>query len=160
MVRPNRLLRFFCYYCFGLFPSADQILFLKVTDIRQVTVLLLIIKTVPHHKLIGNHEADIVDVDALDHTPVRFVQKCCQFQALRVSLAEVIQQVGKCIARINDIFHDQNISALDRFIEVLDQTDNAAGFGSVGVAGYAHKVHRHGAVQMLGQVYDIKDAAL
>lgn len=144
----------------GIMRSQEYILKFHDTDIREVPVPLGIVQPISHHELIRNGEAGVIDLHLFLHPALRLVKKCAETDALRPSLSEDLDQIGKSSPGVDNIFHNQDFLALQGFVQILHDTDYPAGFGIVAVAGHGHKVQTDRNRQPLGQLAGEEYASL
>ena len=55
-------------------------------------------------------------------------------------------------ARVEDVLDDQQVAAVDRLRDVLDDLNLAAGLGAIAVAGHDHEIHVARRIDRTGQV--------
>ena len=75
--------------------------------------------TKSHDELIRYGKAGVFNRNLFLHTAFRLIKQGAQLDASRVSLLQDFNQIRKRIAGIDDVFHDQYILSLDRFIQIL-----------------------------------------
>jgi hypothetical protein len=108
-------------------------------NIGQVAVALGVVHSVPNNEEIGNGKAYVVCLNLLQAAR-RLVEQRGDAQGFGMLLKEKFAQVGEGEAGIENIFDQQNILALDRSIEVLDELDRAGGSLPFAIAGGSNKV--------------------
>lgn len=98
-------------------------------DERKVPVLLRVVEAVADDELVGNVEADPLDVDR-DLGRLGLPQEGADLQGGGLAGAEVRQQPGQGQAGVDDVLDDQDVLALDVGVEVLEDPDDAGGLGA------------------------------
>src|SRR6266498_553934 len=95
-------------------------------DIRQVAVALGEVQAVADGETIGDLEADELDRQ-LDLAAVGLGQQSAHLERRRVARAEVAKQILQRQPGVDDVLDDQDVAALDRRVEVLEDAHDAAG---------------------------------
>ena len=109
------------------------------TNVRKISVSLIIIQTVAHYEFIWDLEAGVVHL-YIRNPSLRLIKKRAERQALCSSVTHHFHQVLQCPAGVHDILHNDNILILQGFIQILYDLNDAAGFGRTAIAGNRHKI--------------------
>ncbi len=124
---------------------------LQHADARKVAVALLVIEAIAHDELIGALEADVLAVD------VRLVgrvlaQKRGNLDGCGLARFEVLHQVAKRKAAVQDVLGDEHMPALNLAGKVLQDADHARAFHAVAVRRDGHVVHFNRKMDLAHQV--------
>ena len=96
----------------------------KIAYIRQVSVLLIIVKTIADNKKVFNLKADIVSLH-IHKSSGRLVEKCADFNALRVSVGEMLLKKLKSCAGVHNVLNYDYILSVDISVKILLNLDNS-----------------------------------
>ena len=120
-------------------------------DIGDIAETLRVVHSVSDHKMVGDLESHIIGFDLLQ-PPRRLVEQRGYTEAARLVLLEEATQKAECKTGVEDILDDNDVLALDRLIEVLDQLHCTAGPLPLTVARHRDEVegavHGDGARQV------------
>ena len=86
--------------------------------IRKIPVFMGIVESVSDNKFIRDDKSRVIHIHIL-LTSLRLIQKGTQFNRLRSALLQIIEKVAQRISRIDNIFHNKNVSVLDRIVKIL-----------------------------------------
>ena len=128
-------------------------------DVGQIAIALRIIHSIADDEQVWNGETDIIGVDLLDAAR-RLVEQRGDAQGFGLLLQKDLAQVGEGQAGVEDVFDDQDVLALDRLVEVLDELDGARGALAFAVAGDGDKVKGGVDLEAAGQVGQEEGGAL
>jgi hypothetical protein len=110
-------------------------------QVRKVPEPLVEVEAVPDEELVGNGEADVAHRKVVDEPPVGPVEEGRRRERRRPSQRERPAEVVERQAGVDDVLDDQDVSALDLAVEVLEQADPRVAAGSrPGVAGELDEV--------------------
>jgi hypothetical protein len=138
----------------GLAPRAET----KNGDIRKIPVAFVVVQAVAHNEFVGDHETDVIGLQIGD-AALDFVEKHSDAQVFGTALLKEQQQVFQSEAGIENVFDDENGSALDADVEVLDQFNFAGGIGALAIAGDGDEIERNFAAELLREIREKKHRA-
>src|SRR5215217_3405232 len=95
-------------------------------DVRQVPVPLRKIEAVADHVPVRDLEPDVPD-GHLDLAAAVLHEQRADLQRRGVAGAEVPEQVRQREARIDDVLEDQDVAALDVYVEILEDAHDTRG---------------------------------
>src|SRR3954453_19485921 len=107
--------------------------------VRQVAIALGVVEAVADREPVRDLEAGEADGE-LDLSPRRLRQQRAHLERRRVARAEVAHEVLQREARVDDVLDDQDVAALDRRVEVLEDPHDAARGGRRAVRRDGHEV--------------------
>ena len=81
-------------------------------------------------------------------------------ERLRAARAQDVLQVGERQPGVDDVFDDEDVLAVERGVEVLQQPDFAGAGRALGVARHGHEVERDVAVHVAHQIGQEHERAL
>ena len=90
----------------------------KIAYIRQVSVLLVVVQPVTYYTKVFNLKADIVSLH-IHKSSGWLVEKCADFNALRISVRQMLFEELKCGSGINNILNDDHVFAVNVAIKVF-----------------------------------------
>src|SRR5215217_2440972 len=128
-------------------------------DIRQVPVALRVVEPVADGELVGDLEADVAGV-GLDLAPLGLGQQRADLQRGRLAGLERSHQVLQRQPGVHDVLHDQDVAALERGVEVLEDPHDAGGVRRGAVGGDGHEVDLARDLDLAHQVAEEEDGAL
>src|SRR4051794_39089298 len=88
-------------------------------DVRKVAVALGVVEPVADREAVRDLEADEAD-GKLDLAPRGLRQQRADLKRGRVARAEVAHEVLQRETRVDNVLDDQDVAALDRLVEVLE----------------------------------------
>ena len=100
-----------------------------------------VIEAVADDELVLDLESDIFHLD-VDLAAARLAQQAGRAQRFRVARAKHVLQVAQCQARIDDVFDDNDVAALERRVEVFEQSNLARALRGRAVARDGDEVER------------------
>src|SRR5205814_1105622 len=116
------------------------------TNVREVAVSPGGIEPVSDNEAIVDREADVVDADR--HLPPgRFAEKAGSAQHFRPASPENLLQIGEGLPGVDDVLDDEHALAVERSIEVLEQSHFSGARRALGVAGDGDEVEGDDAVE-------------
>ena len=126
----------------------------------KVAELTGVVEAVADDELVLDLESDIFDLD-VDLAAAGLAQQAGGPQDFRVAGAQDILQVVQREARVDDVFDDNDVAALQRRVEVFEQPHFAGAFRGGAVARDRDEVERHRAGRhRAGQVGEKDEGAL
>src|SRR5687768_1145748 len=128
-------------------------------DIREIAILFRVVETVADHKSIFDLEADVLDFD-IDLTPGRLAEQTRRAQRLRPAGAEDLLQVGEGQARVDDVFDNNDVPAVQGGVEIFQQPDLSRRRRALGVARNRHEIERDLSIHPAYQVREEDEGAL
>src|SRR5688572_4222116 len=102
-------------------------------DVGEVAVALRVIEPVADDEQVLDGKAQVIDLD-LDLLSRRLVEERAQLDRGRIARHEVLLDVLHREACIDDVFDDEDMLALDGFLEVEGDLDDTRRVGLVAVA--------------------------
>src|SRR5206468_4042364 len=107
---------------------------------RNVAVALVVVESISHDEHVRDSKPDVSKVE-VDQPARRLVQQRAHLQRRRLARAQAAQHVVQRQPGVDDVFDDQDVPALDRVIEILEQAHHARGIPA-GAAGDGQEIHR------------------
>ena len=128
-------------------------------DVREVAILFGVVEAVADDEPILDREADVLDLD-VDLAPRGLAEEAGRAQRLRAARPQDVLQVGERQAGVDDVFDDDDVAAVERRVEVLQQPDLAGRRRALGVARHRHEVERDVAVHVAHEIRQEHERAL
>src|SRR3954454_11344572 len=128
-------------------------------DVREVAVALGVVEAVADREAVRDLEAGEPQRE-VDLAPRRLGEQRADLERRRVAGAEVAQQVLQREAGVDDVLDDQDVAALDRRVEVLEDPNDPAGVRLRAVAGDRHEVDLDRDLDLAHQVAEEEHGAL
>ena len=97
------------------------------------------VQTVSHHEFVLYLESDIFD-SHVDFTAARLAQQAGGPQGFRIAGAEHILKVMESQPRIDDVFDDNDVAALQWDVEVLEKTNLARTLGGRAITRHGDEI--------------------
>src|SRR3954463_9015647 len=85
---------------------------------------LVEVEAIAHEVLVGNDEADVANREIDDEPTVGTIEKSCDRERRRPAQREQLPQVVQGKSRVDDILDHEHVTALDRRVQILEQTDS------------------------------------
>ena len=117
-----------------------------------------VVEAVADDEAIRDLEADVAHRN-LDLAARRLRQEGADLERRGAARGEVPHEVGERQARVDDVLDDEDVAALERRVEVLEDAHDAGGVGGGAVARDRHEVHLAGHPELAHQVGDEEDRA-
>src|SRR5206468_9510983 len=90
-------------------------------DVRKISVALGEIEAVADHEPVGNLEPDVAADDVV-LASVGLRQQGADVERSGLASFEVPEEIGKREARVDDVLDNEDVAALDRDVEVLEDS--------------------------------------
>ena len=102
-------------------------IFYYLINIRQISPLLIIIQSITHDELIADVHAFVVNgVGVLE--VVRLEEQRGDTHVGGLQVAEFLQGMAHGVARVDDVFHDDHMSAVQRVVQTNQFTNDIGAF--------------------------------
>jgi hypothetical protein len=88
-----------------------------------VPVALVEVEAIPDEELVRHREAHVADREVVDEPPVRAVEEGDGVQRGRRAQGQRLADVVERQAGVDDVLDEQDVAALDRCVQVLEQPD-------------------------------------
>ena len=122
--KPSVALR---HSAFSIYHST--FLFDDFINIRQIPPLLVIIQSIAHDELVPNVHAYIVDgVGVLEI--VGLEEQCGDAHVGGFQVAEFLRGVTQGVSRVDDVFHDDHMAAVQGTVQADKLADDIGGFSA------------------------------
>src|ERR1700742_606218 len=99
----------------------------KDSDVGQVTEAFEVVHTVANDEVVRDRKCDIVCVNFFQPAS-RFVQAGSDLEGFGLVLQQKLAQKDEGEAGVEDVFDEDDVSAADGGVKILDQSHRAAGF--------------------------------
>src|SRR4051794_7007845 len=127
--------------------------------VRKVAVALAVVETVADDEAVRNLEADIARLE-LHLAPLGLRQQRADLDRGRVARAEAPQEVLQREPGVDDVLDDEDVTALERDVEILEDPHDAGGVGGRAVARDGHEVDLARDVEVAHEVREEEHRAL
>lgn len=100
------------------------------------------IEAVAHDEFVFDLKSDIFHLHG-DLAPARLAQQAGGFEAFGVSSTKYVLQVRKGQTRVDDIFDDDDVTALKGCVEIFEQSNFSGSFCGRAVTRDGNEIQRH-----------------
>jgi hypothetical protein len=108
-------------------------------DVPDIAVDLGVVHAVADDELVRNFEAYVVGLDG-DEAALGLVEAAGDLERRGLVLEHQASQVGEGEAGVEDVFDEDDVTAFDGVVDVLDELDGSRGDAGAAVGGYGHEV--------------------
>jgi len=88
-----------------------------------VPIALVEVEAVADEELVRDREAHVADWQVVDEPPVRAIEEGDGVQRSRCAQGQRLADVVERQARVDDVLDEQDVAALDRRVQVLEQSN-------------------------------------
>ena len=128
-------------------------------DVGQVAIALGVVHAVADDEEVGDGEANVVGLDALDAAG-GFIEQGGDAQRFGVVLEEELAKEGESEAGVENVFDDEDVLPFDGLVEVFDELDCAGGAVALAITGDGDEVECGVGLDGAGEIGEEGSSAL
>jgi len=110
--------------------------------IREVAVLIGVVKAISDDKLVWDVETDIFDIQRAGNN-LGLAEHRHDLNRVWVAATQVLHQIAQRLPGVYDVLNNEIVTTIDVLGEVLEDAHHAAGLCPRPIGRHSHPVHGH-----------------